>query len=208
MVKSVEGGIAEIDFGAVVMEPSKATKSKYPILTKDEKTEKLVDRIIELGDKFDAVADPYKAAKQELVELAFPQFFTANQGKMEVPSSMLAYGKRGGVRVTFKDQFTPGDKQKLIELLGPELAGKHFRQHWVVKVDSDQIPPEIGAALVKELREVMGRHGVSHALEIKAAILPNLKFADERHRVFSTEKNMKINQIVPQRAAVSTKGVK
>jgi hypothetical protein len=208
MVKPVDGGIAEIDFGVVAVEPSKAKKSKYPVLESNAKTQKLVDRIIELGEKFDAVADPYKSAKQELIELAFPQFFTANQGKMEVPSSMLAYGIKGGVRVTFKDQFTPGDKQKLIDLLGPEEAGKHFRQHWVVKVDSDQIPPEKGGELVKELQAVMARHGVSHALEIKAAILPNLKFADERHRVFSTEKNMKINEIVPQRAAVSTKGVK
>jgi hypothetical protein len=208
MVKPVDGGIAEIDFGVVVAEPSKATKSKYPLVTSDAKTTKLVDRIIELGEKFDAVEGPYKSAKQDLIELAFPQFFTANQGKMEVPSSMLAYGTKGGVRVTFKDQFTPGDKQKLIELLGPEEAGKHFRQHWVVKVDSDQIPPEKGGELVKELQAVMAKHGVSHALEIKAAILPNLKFAAERHRAFSPAENMKINEIVPQRAAVSTKGVK
>lgn len=203
----VPGGIAEIDFGVPAMTPAKAKTSKYP-LVEGEGIEKLVDRIIELGDKFDAVDGPYKAAKKDLIEIAFPQFFEKNEGRMEAPSSMLAYGKKGGVRVTFKDQFDPGDKQKLITLLGEELAGRHFRQHWVVKVNSDEIPPEKGAAIVEDLKKVMAHHGVLHAMEIKAAILPNLKFAEERHRTFKPGRNMEINKIVPQRAAVSTKGVK
>lgn len=204
--KPVEG-IAEIDFGAPTTTPTPKRSSKYPIV-EGPRIERLTDRIIELGDKFDAVADPFKAAKLELIELAFPQFFEKNEGKVEAPSSMVAYGLKGGVRVTFKDQFTPGDKQKLIELLSPTLAGKWFRQHWVVKIDSDKIPADKGAAIVEDLKAVMAKHGASHALEIKAAILPNLEFAAKRHTTFEPETNMKINEIVPQRAAVSTKGVK
>lgn len=205
--KPVEG-IAEIDFGTPTTAPvTTKRKSKYPIV-EGPTVEKLVDRIVDLNDKFDAVNDPFKAAKLELIELAFPQFFSKNEGKVEAPSSMVAFGKKGAARVTFKDQFTPGDKQKLIELLAPTLAGKWFRQHWIIKVDSDQIPAEKGAALVEDLKAVMAKHGVSHALEIKASILPSLDFAAKRHHTFEPETNMKINEIVPQRAAVSTKGVK
>lgn len=200
-------GIAEIDFGAPTTAPVSRPKSKYPLVD-GPKVERLTDRIIELGDKFDAVDGPFKAAKLEMIELAFPQFFEKNEGKVEAPSSMLAYGTKGGVRVTFKDQFTPGDKARIIALLGPTMAGKWFRQHWVVKIDSDMIPADKGAAIVEDLKAVMAKHGVSHAMEIKAAILPNLDFAAKRHFTFEPETNIKINEIVPQRAAVSTKGVK
>jgi hypothetical protein len=200
-------GIAEIDFGTPTTAPTPKRISKYPLI-EGPKVERLTDRIIELNDKFDAVDGPFKAAKLELIELAFPQFFEKNEGKVEAPSSMIAYGSKGGARVTFRDQFTPGDKQKLVDLLSATLAGKWFRQHWVIKVDSDKIPAEKGAALVEDLKAVMAKHGVPHALEIKAGILPNLEFAAKRHFTFEPETNMKINEIVPQRASVSTKGVK
>lgn len=199
-------GIAEIDFGTPTTAAPKRT-SKYPLV--DGPTiEKLTDKILGLSEKFNAVNDPFKAAKQEMIELAFPQFFGKNEGKVEAPSSMVAYGTKGGVRVTFKDQFTPGDKQKLIALLSPTLAGKWFRQHWVIKVDSDKIPPEKGVAIVEDLKAVMAKHGVAHALDIKAGILPTLDFATKRHATFEPETNLKINEIVPQIAAVFTKGVK
>jgi hypothetical protein len=43
---------------------------------------------------------------------------------------------------------------------------------------------------------------------VKAQILPKPEFAAQRHFAFEKEKNLKINEIVPQQAAVSTKGVK
>jgi hypothetical protein len=86
--KPVEG-IAEIGFDVSAPEPAAATKSKYP-LVEGPAIAKLADRIIELGEKFDAVADPFKAAKMEMTELAMPQFFEKNRGRVEAPSSMIA----------------------------------------------------------------------------------------------------------------------
>lgn len=204
--KPVEG-IAEIDFGTPGAAPSKRPKGKYPEIS-GAKIEKLADRIIELQDKFDAVADPFKAAKLELIELGFPQFFTANMGKIEAPSSMLAYGTKGGVRVTFKDKFTAGDKTALEKLLGKDRAAKWFKQQWLIKINGDLIPLATAPALITELREVMDRHGVSHAMEIKSAIMPNEHFAAQRHHAFDISTNLAINEIVPQQAAVTAKGVR
>jgi hypothetical protein len=200
-------GIAEIGFDIEAPAKSSAPVSKYP-LVEGPAIEKLADRIIELGEKFDAVADPFKAAKLELIENAFPQFFEKNRGRVEAPSSMIARGLKGGVRVTFKDKFTAGDKQTLYDLLGPDEAARWFRQYWEVKIKSDDIPPHVGPALIADLKAVMAKHGVSHALGVKAQILPKPEFAAQRHFAFDKEKNLKINEIVPQQAAVSTKGVK
>lgn len=199
-----EGTITEIDFG---IEPSKVSGlSKYPLIEGPE-AERLADRIRELQIKFDAVADPFKAAKQDLIELGFPQFFEKNKGNMEPPSSMIARGSTGGVRVTFKNKFTPGDK-KALEVLLTDQAARWFRQHWVIKIDSDLIPEEQGPALISELKALMARKGLSSALEIKAGILPKADFAQKRHSVFEPETNLKIQKIVPQQAAATAKGVK
>jgi hypothetical protein len=200
-------GIAEIDFSGAAAAPETKAKSKYPLI-EGSKVGKVVDRVIELGDKFDAVADPFKAAKLELIEMGFPEYFLKNKGRVEAPSSMLAYGSKGGVRVTFKDKFTPGDRARLEALLTPAVAAKWFRQHWVIKIDGGEIPASVGPALVTELKAVMAKHGASHAMEIKAAILPNPDFLSKRHFEFDNATNLAINDIVPQQAAVSTKGVK
>lgn len=203
--EKAEMGIAEIDFGVPTTAPAK--RSKYPFIT-GPGIEKLADRIVELQDKFDAVADPFKAAKLELIELGFPQFFEVNAGMMEPPSSMIARGTKGGARVTFKDQFNAGDKAAITALLGPTVAAEWFRQQWSIKIDGDQIPPARAGEFIKDLRETMARHGVSHALEIKTSIMPTDSFAIKRHSVFDVKTNLAINKIVPQRASVSTKGVR
>jgi hypothetical protein len=204
--KPVEG-IAEIGFDVSAPEPAAATKSKYP-LVEGPAIAKLADRIIELGEKFDAVADPFKAAKMEMTELAMPQFFEKNRGRVEAPSSMIAQGTKGGVRVTFKDKFSAGDKQALYAILGPDKAAEWFRQYWEVKIKSDDIPPEVGPALINDLKAVMAKHGVSHALGVKAQILPKPEFAAKRHFVFDVATNLEIQKVVPQQAAVGWKGVK
>jgi hypothetical protein len=200
-------GIAEIDFGTPTTAPATRPKSKYPLI-EGKGVEKLVDRIRELSDQFDTVNDPFKAAKQELIEIGFPQFFEKNSGRVEAPSSMIAWGSKGGARVTYKDRFTPGDRKALEALLKPEKAAKWFRQHWVIKIDGGAIPSDKGAALVEDLKALMAKHGATHAMEIKAAILPVPEFAAQRHVAFEPPMNVLINKIVPQQAAVSTKGVK
>jgi hypothetical protein len=203
----VEGGIAEIDFGVTPSAPAKRGSSKYPLI-EGEKAEKLADHCIALGEKFDAVDGPFKAAKKELIEVGFPQFFEKNRGRVEAPSSMLAYGKKGGVRVTFKDKFTAGDRKSLYTLLTEIIAGKWFRQSWEIKIDGDLIPVKKAAELVADLKTVMAKHDASHALTIKSGIMPVPEFAAKRHFVFEPKTNLEINKIVPQQAAVSTKGVK
>lgn len=202
----VTGGIAEIDFGITSATSSKKRSSKYPLI---DGQEKLVGRIVDLSNKFDAVDGPFKSAKQDLIEAAFPQFFEKNKGRIDVPSSMVGYSEKDeGARVTFKDQFTPGDKEKLYKLLGLEAAAIWFRQSWEIKIDGDVIPSAKTGELIKELREVMHKHGASHAMEIKSGILPNDAFAIKRHSEFDPKMNLEINKIVPQRASVTTKGVK
>lgn len=203
----MEGGIGEIDFGITATPASKKSSSKYPLIT-GPSVEKLVDRIIDLNEKFDAVADPFKAAKMELIEIGFPQFFEVNVGMIEAPSSMIARGTKAAARVTFKDRFTAGDKEAITALLGADLAAKWFKQKWVVKIDGDQIPVAIAGAFFTDLKALMGKHGVSHALEVKAAILPQDQFALRRHATFDIKTNLAINKLVPQQAAVSTKGVR
>jgi hypothetical protein len=206
-------GIATIDFGIAAETPAKAKSSKYPQIEGSEAA-KLADRIIDLQAKYDAVADPFKAAKLELIDLGFPQFFAKNEGRVDAPSSMVAHGTKGGVRVTFKDKFTAGDKDRLTDLLKGKLdkagaaAINWFRQAWVIKIDGDNIPPAIAVSFLSELKALMAKHGVSHALEVKAAILPNNDFAAKRHFVFDPKMNLAINTVVPQQAAVTTKGVK
>lgn len=203
----IEGGIGEIDFGVSATPASKKSSSKYPLIT-GTGVEKLVDRIIDLNQKFDAVADPFKAAKLELIEIGFPQFFEVNIGMIEPPSSMIARGTKAGARVTFKDRFTAGDKAAITALLGAELAAKWFKQKWVVKIDGDQIPPAIAGTFFNELKALMAKHGVSHALDVKAAILPQDQFALRRHSTFDIKTNLAINKLVPQQAMVTTKGVR
>ncbi len=202
--ESVEG-IAEIGFDLGTQTGAPKSATKYPLI---DGAEKLADKVIELQEKFDAVADPLKATKLELIELGFPQFFRLNRGRVEAPSSMIAHGTRGGVRVTFKDKYTAGDKLAIYTLLGTEDAAKWFRQYWEVKIKSDDIPPAVAPAFVADLKALMAKHGISSALNVKAQILPNKQFTDQRHITFDVETNLKINEIVPQQAAVSTKGVK
>lgn len=204
----VEGGIGEIDFGIASSEPAKKSKSKYPIIT-GPNVASLADRIIELQEKFDAVEDPLKAAKQDMIQLGLPQYFDVNIGMIEPPSSMIAWGtKGGGTRVTFKNQFTPGEKAAIESLLGPEVAAKWFKQKWVIKINGDVIPPAVAPALVSELKAVMNKFGVLHAMEVKQAISPIDEFAVKRHAVFDAKTNLAIHKIVPQYASVSTKGVR
>lgn len=199
-------GIAEIDFGTPTTAPATRPKSKYPLI-EGKGVKELVDKIVDLSERFDAINDPFKAAKQELIEIGFPQFFAKNNGRPEAPSSMVAWGDKGGARVTYKDKFTPGDR-KALEALLPGDAAKWFRQHWTIKIDGGEIPPLVGAKLVPELNALMKRFGVAHAMEIKAAILPVPEFAAKRHVIFSPSTNEAINKIVPQQASVTTKGVK
>jgi hypothetical protein len=205
--KAVEGVIAEIDFGLGTTAPAKGKPPKFPLLEGKEVPE-LVDAVLILEEKYDAVADPFKSAKQELIQYGFPKFFAVNQGRIGAPSSMLAWGKRGGVRVTWKDRYTGGDKARIIELLGPELAGQWFHQSWVIKIDGDAIPIEEGPGLVADLKKVMAAHNASHALSIKAQILPVADFTSKRHFAFDPDVNMQIQELVPQQASVSSKGVR
>jgi hypothetical protein len=199
-------GIVEI-FEGVTTTPAKKKSSKYPEID-GERAAELADQIILLEAKFKAVEGPFKSKKKELIEIAFPQFFEKNQGLMDAPSSMLAHGESGGVRVTFKGKYTAGDKAKIYELLTPELAKLWFRQWWSIKIDGDMIPTGIAAKVVAELKAVMAKYGTERAMEIKAMILPVPAFTEKRHVAFTPPLNLKINEIVPQQAAVSTHGVK
>jgi hypothetical protein len=200
-------GIAEIDFGTKASKPGKKA-SKYPEI--EGSIESLVDKIIDLTEKFDAVNDPLKAAKQDLIAIAFPQFFDKNNGKFEPASSMLGHGASGkGVRVTFKNQFTPGDRQRLQTFLGPERAAKFFQQQWSVKIDGEALAadPVKGGKFINEIRELAAAYGLREAVEIKSGILPVESFAKNRHREFTPRENATIQEIVPQWVSVSTKGV-
>jgi hypothetical protein len=138
--ESVEG-IIEIVPGIVTTPAAKRKSSKYPLID-GEKAAELADKIIDLDERFSAIKGPFEGAKKELIEIGFPQFFEKNQGLMDAPSSMLAYGESGGVRVTFKDKYTAGDKAKFTSY-SPEMAGLWFRQWWSIKIVGDMIPAKV-----------------------------------------------------------------
>jgi hypothetical protein len=200
-------GIVELGFEVAPASPGKGPAGKYPHV-EGAGVEKLTDEILDLGQKYDAVAGPFKSAKQDMIEMSFPKFFEQNKGRVEAPSSMLAYGKKGGVRVTFKDKFTPGDKAAIEALLGADKAAEWFRQYWEVNITSDDIPVGSAPQFIAELNALMKRLGLAHALKIKTMILPKKEFAAQRHLAFDPETNLKIQAIVPQQASVSTKGVR
>lgn len=203
-VESVEGGIKEIDFGVTPSAPSKRAPSKYPLI-EGESVSELVDHLIELKLKFDAVDGPFKASKEEMKKIGFPQFFKKNRGKVEAPSSMIAEGKKGEVRISFQDRFIAGNKELIEKALGKDVAGQWFRQSWKVVIDGNAIPPDKAPALIRDLKEVVAKHDSAHAVEFKTDILPIPDFAAKRHFVFDPETNLLINQVVPQVASVTPK---
>jgi hypothetical protein len=212
--RPVEGGIAKIDFSKMgATAPSKGKPPKYPLLEGKEVAEK-VDNILTLEEKYDAVADLFKTAKSDLVEFGFEPYFIINRGKTAPPSSLLAYGTLGGLRVTYKDKFTASDagaeiiEGQLIKLLGEEAVAKWFHQKWVIQIDGDAIPEALGGEVAAGIQEFMAKKGCAHAIKVKAQILPRKGFADQRHFAFSPSENMDIQKLIPQQGSVSSKGVK
>ncbi len=203
-------GIATLFGTTTPVKRAKAKPAKYPVIEGPE-VAPLVDNLVSLKRKYDAVNGPYERAKDRLKnEFGFPRYFEANFGRMDPPSSLIAYGtedEETGIineaRVTFKDKFTPGDQIRVEKLMG-ELAPRYMREHVTFIIDSDLIPPEKLPEFNTELQKLMKVFGLSSALQIKPGIIPVPGFAVSRH-MLEPKLNLEIQKLVLQHAAVTPK---
>lgn len=197
-------GIPTLGFGIKGTKPGKSKKVHHRI--EGPEIGRLVDEINRLHLKFVAVDGPFKEAKERLKnEFGFPAYFELNHGRMDPPSSLIALGTTGtDARITFKDRYTPGDKEKVEKLMG-KLAPVYMREHVTFIIDSDLIPPEKLPEFNTELQKLMKVFGLSDALQIKPGIIPIPGFTIKRH-LLEPKLNLQIQKLVMQHSSVTPRG--
>ncbi len=80
-----------------------------------------------------------------------------------------------------------------------------FKKSFELKIKADRIPEATAEEIIGELQALFARHNAGAALSAKAVFKPTKEFHTARHALYSAEKNMEIDKVVPVAASVKTK---
>ena len=200
-------GLSKLSFGKITTK--KEEKTAYPVFPDTNGEAALIAaRIIENTDAFDALDSALKVDKAELKMRVEPTYFTVNQGRHEVPSSVSIASPKGEVLVTFQNRYsTLPDEAGLLPILG-ERTATFFRQAFDLKIVGDKLPPATTQELLDELQSLFAKYGCLDALEVKAGIKPTKEFHAARHLQLTPAENLALEQACPIIAMIKTKGRK
>ncbi len=194
--------------------PTKTGKV-YPVLPDPNgEAAALARRILELARD----QEQFDAAKKTLGGMALPFFFRHWAGQPEFESSIQVCSEIGNVLVTCQKKVKKMEDTKplapVAHLLKRTIGGvlRDLQKEWFahtfeLKIDGDEIPPQVAPALVNELKAVFAKHGCPKALKSKREYRPYPAFYTQRMVVFSPEENLQFNEAVPITTMVKTKGV-
>ena len=204
-----------VDLSAIGAKPKATGKSKYPVHNDPTgDVAKLVPMIRKEQDDFDALEGNLKLHKAELTALTVPFYFETNNGRADVPSSVLCEGADekgalGRALVTFETRFLKtNNSAPIVAAMGAERYAKFIRQGYTIKIDGSLIPPAVANALIPELVQLFAKHNATAALSKDEIITATPEFFAQRFATFTPEENQKINLALPIRTAVKTKNVK
>jgi hypothetical protein len=201
--------IAMVDLSAFSA-PKASGKSEYPILPDaDGETAKLVDSISKKAEEFDALEGALKSEKAELVIRAKAYYFKTSEGKIEVPSSILAEGLTRKVLVVMQNKYAACDEQAAAqEVMGSKNFTEFMGQSFSIKVDGDAIPEESKGKLVQEMMALFQKYNAEGALTAKSEIKPKASFHTARHTKLTAAQNASFDKVCKMTAMVKSKGVK
>src|SRR6266536_1041427 len=189
-------GIKKVSFGAIGAKKEAKKTSEYPAYPDaNGAAAEIAARIIERTAEFDALKGAIETDKAELKQMVSPFYFTANSGKVEVPSSVSVTSPKGEVLVTYQNRYTKIESEALLNAV--PFAKEYFRQAFTIEIDGDKIPAEAVEALIAELQELFGKHGAMGALGVKETIKPVAEFHTKRHTALTPEQNLALDQVVP-----------
>lgn len=206
--KSPSPSLKKVSFGAIGKKETK-TKTEYPIYPDPNgQAATLAARIKSRQEELEALDGALKTDKADLKQLVSPFYFTHNQGKVEVPSSIAVKSEAGEVLVTFQNRYPKLESEaELVPILGERME-RCFRQTFTIEIDGDKIPIEQVQELVNELQELFARFQATVALNVKEAIKPVDDFHTLRHSLLTPEQNLALDQVCPIQAMVKVKGRK
>ena len=201
-------GLSKLSFGKIATK-KEDTKTAYPVFPDTNGEAAIIAaRIIENTDAFDALDSALKVDKAELKMRVSPTYFTVNQGRHEVPSSVAVNSPKGEVLVTFQNRYSQlPDEAGLLPLLG-ERTGEFFRQAFDLKISGDKLPAASSQELLDELQTLFAKYGCLDALEVKAGVKPIKEFHAARHLQLTPAENLALEQACPIIAMIKTKGRK
>lgn len=193
--------------GFAVQSPAGKSAKSYPLLPDpDGQVAELVSSILDHSAQVEALEGALTLAKEELIAITKPFYFSHFSGQHVIASSIEAHGPDGkAVRIGFSNSYRgAADEAALVRLAG-EHAARFFRQSFEIKIKGDVIPEAAVEPLLAELQELFARHGASSALTAKATVKPTKEFHTARHTLFTPQVNAELDKIVPISASVKTK---
>lgn len=202
--------VSATDFlGAISAKPKAGKGSMYPVHPdRTGDVAKLVPIIKREDAEAEAVNGNLKIHKAELTALALPFYFETNKGRTDIPSSVACHAEDGSeILVTFESRFLKTvEPSPIIAAMGADAFGRFVYRKWEIKIDGDLIPATVAPALVPELVALFAKHGVTPALSKSEVLTATAAFMTERHSIFTPEQNTRIQQALPIRTSVKTKG--
>lgn len=200
--------IKKLNLGGLTAKKS-STKTEYPTLADPTgDIARLAESILTGSAELEAVETELDIHKSELRSHASQQYFTLMHGRGEIPSSMAALTADGReVLITLSNKYKALENEETVSrIIGPERAGRFFRQKTTFKVDCDLIPEDKLGDLYEELVTLFTRYACTDALGATQAIVPTKDFHTLRHTQLSVEENAAIDLVCPITAMVKTKG--
>jgi len=183
-------------------------ENKYPLLV-TERAKELATIITRQAEEFDQLKADLDINKADLRSLALPAYFAACNGKTEIPSSMaVPTNDAHQVLVTFTSRYkAPASAEQINELLGAH-ASQFLKPRFTLELDSEKIPQDMQQGVIDSIVTLLEGFGCADALTAKEVMAPVEAFHTARHTLFTTEQNLKIEEVMPMTVAVKTKGRK
>ena len=206
--KPASAGLRKVSLaGFAVQSPAGKSAKSYPLLPDpDGQVAELVGLILEHSAQVEALEGALTLAKEELIAIAKPYYFSHFSGQHIIASSVEARTPDGkAVRVGFSNSYRgTGNEAAVMQALG-EHAARFVSQSFELKIKGEAIPEAAVEPLLAELQELFARHGATSALVAKAVFKPNKEFHTARHTLFTPAQNGEIDKVLPIGASVKTK---
>jgi hypothetical protein len=193
--------------GFAVQTPAGKSAKSYPLLPDpDGQVAELVTAVLDHSAQVEAQEAALTLAKEELIAIAKPYYWSHFSGQHVIASSVEARTADGkAVRVGFSNSYRgTSNEAAIMQALG-EHAARFVSQSFELKIKGDLIPEAAVETLLAELQELFARHGASSALLAKAVFKPNKEFHAARHTLFTPAQNAEIDKVLPIGASVKTK---
>lgn len=190
----------------------KGKGKEYPLLPDpDGRAAKMAARSIDLA----GAKEQLDTNNKLLAELVLPFWIKHWHGKTDFESGVKVQTDTGAaVLVICQSRVKKMEGEKALDPVRSlfrrndrDLVPDLFHWGFSIKIDGNEIPPEVAPALVKELKELFAKHGANKALTTEKEYKPYPSFFTQRHVLFTPEQNLAINNAIPIVTQVKTKGV-